>query len=76
MEVLTATLQLTCILLLMIAWCFVLILKPIWVWKLEHWLGSKRGAPSTRYLTLVRAGGVLLLVLCIGAGVLFTAKLF
>lgn len=75
MEVLTATVQLTCILLMMIAWSFVLILKPEWIWKLERWLGSKGGAPSSRYLTLVRIGGILLLVLCIGTAIWYMSRI-
>lgn len=75
MEVFTATLQLTCILLMMIAWSFVLILKPEWIWRLERWLGSKGGAPSGRYLALVRMGGILLLCLCVGMGIWYMGRI-
>ena len=76
MEVLTATVQMACLLLILLALSLMMLLKPEWLWMAEHWLCVKGGEPTELYIALTRIGGMLLFFLTIGLGVLFTAKLF
>lgn len=36
--------------------------RPHWLWKAEHWWDTVGGEPSDWYLTLMRVGGALLLI--------------
>ena len=45
-----------------------MMLKPEVLWKIEHLLTVKNGEPSDLYITLMRAGGALFLLVAIGVG--------
>ena len=39
----------------------VMLLKPEWLWKIEHVFTVKNGEPTDLYLALMRVGGILLI---------------
>ena len=39
----------------------VMLLKPEWLWKIEHIFTVKNGEPTDLYLALMRVGGILLI---------------
>ena len=40
-------------------------LKPEWLWKLEHLLSVKDGEPTDFYLSAMRIGGVVFVVIAV-----------
>lgn len=40
-------------------------LKPEWLWKLEHLLSTKGGEPTDFYLSAMRIGGVMFVVIAV-----------
>lgn len=41
-----------------------MVVRPEWLWKLEHWLDTVGGEPSEWYLTISRVVGTLLMIFC------------
>ena len=39
-----------------------MLVKPHWLWKADHWWDTVGGEPSDWYLTLMRVGGTLLII--------------
>ncbi len=76
MEVLTAFFQLAMLVLFLLALGLIMLLKPEWIWRLEHWFSVKGGEPSELYIALTRIGGMLLCFFAIGLAVWGTAKMF
>ena len=42
-----------------------MLIKPQWLWKLEHLLSVKGGEPTDFYLSMMRLGGVAFVVLAV-----------
>lgn len=56
--------QFALLLAVLFALAFLMIFRPEWLWKLEHfWSVSPDSRPSDLYLSLTRVGGVLLAVI-------------
>ena len=41
-----------------------MVVRPEWLWKLEHWLDTVGGESSEWYLTISRVVGTLLMIFC------------
>ena len=41
-----------------------MVARPKWLWKLEHWWDTVGGEPSDWYLTIMRVTGTLTLIFC------------
>ena len=52
-----------------------MLLKPEWLWKLEHLFSVKSGEPSELYLAKMRLGGAFLLLTSIILPILLFVKI-